>query len=134
MPEEWAAVADLDPERGDPPPDDLITPDGYSYPLRAIRGGWRDLLVRIASWLIEQGHISAVDCPIALPSARNRYILHTVAVHSDGSQFSNPIPVSGLWVEAQQDTPALGKRSKRLIEVARGPSAERFSVVFNADA
>ena len=133
MPEKWEVVADLVPERGDSPPRDLITPDGYSYLLRSKRGGWHDLLVTIASWLIEHGPLSAGDCPIALPAARNRYILHTVDIHRDGSQFSDPVFVNGLWIETKQDTPAIVRCSKRLIEVARGPSADRFEVVFNGD-
>ena len=52
---------------------------------------WRDVILKVASWLAREGILSANDCPIG---AEKYTFISREAVNPDGTPFKNPEPLS----------------------------------------
>lgn len=106
-------LSELRPAAGSPPPAALLLPDGTAVPLRA----WRDLLSETAQTLVRAGTLSSRHCPVRLPRAERRYLIHTEPVHPSGDAFRAPSHVSGdLWVETHASSEAIVMQSRWLLE------------------
>ena len=97
---------------GDLPPRMLRLPNGE---LRTLEH-WNSLPLETARYLAEAGKLHAGSCPVQLPRARNRYVIHREPRHPSGKRFVHPIEISdGLWLEAHANAPDLHRQTIGLL-------------------
>ena len=65
-------------------------PTGEERPVQPTK--WKSVLIEVAEWLIRAGLLAGHDCPVGRVSAR--HIVHTEALHPDGSSFFYPAGLS----------------------------------------
>ena len=90
----WQLLSKLNPQRGAPSPVEIQFPDNSVVSVTT----WRSLLVKIATWLINNNHLTKSHCPIRRSTRSKKYIVHTEPVHEDGSQFYAPPPIESLYI------------------------------------
>ena len=106
-------MSELRPVPGSPPPSALLLPDGTAVPLRA----WKALLVEVARALVRAGKLGPQRCPVHLPRAQKRYLVHTEPVHPSGQQFRASEPIDDrLWIETHASAKLLVKQTQWLLE------------------
>ena len=77
----------------------------------------RDVLVHTAEWLVRSGRLQRHDCPIRLGRGQ-RYLVHTIANHPNGSPFAGPKHLSnGLFLEANFSARDVIRHSYALLEM-----------------
>ena len=106
------ALTALNYSKGDSPPKSLIHRKGS----RKALGSWVDLLAGVAEWLINNGHLTARDCPVRLGS--KNYLLHTEPTHPNGKPFSTHRQVGDLYVFTNFGPSDVIRHAKKLIEKA----------------
>lgn len=103
-------------------PTQIVFPDGTTADL----GARKSLMVEVARWLLEAGHLSADDCPITLSS--KRHLLAQDAVHPTMRGFVSGQRVGGLHLETNFNSRRILSNTDILIEAA-GQNAGDFSAV-----
>ena len=108
-----------------PPPKRLFLPDDQQRNLHR----WKDLLVEIANYLADTKRLSSRDCPVKLPRAYTRYLVHTKAVHPSGKSFFAPRKLDdhGLHLETNASPPVLHEQALFLIDHC-GEEPSRYGV------
>ena len=74
-------------------PTELVFPDGAS---RRVGSG-KSMMVEVARWLLDGGHLSDADCPIVL--SEKRHLLAREPVHPTGKRFISGKRVGDLHLE-----------------------------------
>lgn len=106
-------VSELQPVPGSRPPAALRLPDGTEVPLHS----WKDLLVEAARALARAGKLSPQRCPVRLPRAQTRYLMHTEPIHPSGQRFRASEPIDDrLWIETHASAELLLKQTRWLLE------------------
>ena len=91
----WVSLADFQGKSRERPPATIKFPNSAERQVTT----WKGILVHVAEWLIQTGHLSPTNCPIRM--GRMRYTVHTEAVHSSGVPFKAGERLSnGLFLEA----------------------------------
>lgn len=106
-------------DNGPPPPPPPSPPtivaielNGEHFQIRYVR----DVLVHTAEWLIQRGRLQRHDCPVRLGSGQ-RYLVHTISQHSNGSPFAGPKHLSnGLFLEANFSARDVVRYARLLLE------------------
>jgi predicted type IV restriction endonuclease len=79
-----------------------------------------EVLVNTAEWLIQQGKLSAAECPI--PLGRKRNLVSIEPKHGDEQDFRAPKRLStGLWLEANLSGRDCIKHARRLLKTLGYP-------------
>lgn len=105
---------------GDLPPRRLRLPNGDER----ILEHWNSLPLETARYLVKVGRLQASNCPVRLPRARNRFLIHTDPRHPSGERFFHAIEISdGLWLEAHANAPDLFRQTVNLIRQVRDDPA-----------
>lgn len=92
--QKWQSLSKLNPQRGSRSPVEIQFPDNSVVSVTT----WRSLLVKVATWLINNNHLTKSHCPIRRSTRSKKYIVHTEPVHEDGSQFYAPPPIESLYI------------------------------------
>ncbi|MBI2866255.1 MAG: hypothetical protein HYX99_02700 [Chloroflexi bacterium] len=93
-------LANFAPKPGDKAPTNIIAPDGASFQC----GSFKNLLVRVATWLAHNNKLTASQCPVSTAGAWKRYLIHTQPVHRNGNAFRNGVQAGSLWVETHANS------------------------------
>ena len=109
---------------GELPPRRLRLPDGE---LRTLEH-WNSLLLETARYLVKVGKLHPAKCPVQLPRARKRYLIHSQPRHPSGERFFHPIEISdGLWLEAHANAPDIHRQTVGLIRQL-GDDPDSYSI------
>jgi hypothetical protein len=92
------ALASFAVKLGEQPPKKLVDPNGVEHSVKA----WRDILLLVVDWLLQQGLLTTNDCPVQLPNA-SRYLISTTPKHKSGDDFSARGQVQSVYVETKAD-------------------------------
>jgi hypothetical protein len=75
---------------------------------------WSDILLKTATWLVEQKKLTKKDSPII--SGRQRFLVNDEPVHRRGQEFKNPKQLpNGLWLEVHYSRTACIKHARELL-------------------
>ena len=106
---EWTPLTDFDPPVRTSAPSKIRFPGGAV--LAVTR--WHDLQVNVVRWLQETKKLGPSDCPVR--SARGGELVSTRGVRSDGKRFLRPLPVGGLYVEANRSALDHTRAARRIL-------------------
>ncbi|RJS89769.1 hypothetical protein CW700_02950 [Candidatus Bathyarchaeota archaeon] len=74
-----------------------------------------EILTQTAEWLIKNGKLRKIDCPI--PAGPKRYLVNTEPKHRYGNNFRAPKRLSnGLYIEVHYSTAGIISYARRLLE------------------
>lgn len=105
-------------------PDLLKDPAGKEIPVR----NWSDFLFQVAEWLVQEGLLTAADCPVTVGTVRGRYLIHEKSTHSTRAEFHRPRQLSnGLHSELSFTGKQIARLCKPLVE-RFGQDPARFRV------
>ena len=91
----------------------LKDPAGKEIPVR----NWMDFLFQTAEGLVQEGLLTAADCPVTVDSMRGRYLIHEEAIHSTRMEFRRPQQLSnGLHLELDFSGKHIARLCKSLVE------------------
>ena len=126
-PHDWTSLLELEPESGGAKPIEVMFPDGSTGGLSS----WRSMLVKVTDWLIREGHLTAGRCPVPYSDQSKRYIVGTMPIHADGSQFSESgqVRVGSFHVDTHHSAKGTAKVTRTVIEHA-GQDPTQFRVRF----
>ena len=93
------------------PPKRLIDPNGIDHPVKV----WKDVLISVVEWLVQQGLLTTKECPVRLPRA-SLNLVNTSPKHPSGSDFSEPREVHPVWIETKASAPQLVHDAQFLIQ------------------
>ena len=99
-----------------------LPPRGLRLPNGEIKGltHWNSLLLEVARYIVKVGKLDPAMCPVQLPRARKRYLIHSQPRHPSGERFFHPIEISdGLWLEAHANGPDLHSQTIALLRQFR---------------
>ncbi len=106
-------LSELQPAPGSRPPAALLLPDGTEVPLHS----WKDLLVEVARTLARAGTLGPQRCPVRLPGAQRRYLVHIEPMHPSGQRFRASERVDErLWIETHASAELLLKQTRWLLK------------------
>jgi len=109
---------------GDLPPRGLRLPNGELTTLEH----WNSLPLETARYLVKVGKLHPARCPVRLPRARKRYLIHSQPRHPSGGTFFHAIEISdGLWLEAHANAPDLHGQTVGLIRQL-GDDPDSYSI------
>lgn len=92
---QWAPLSQLQHPRGSRPPTHLHLPSGEEKRI----GNWSMLFAEVAEWLVDSKMLTPIQCPVRFRH-RQRYLVHTEAVHFSGTSFKRSFQLSnGLFCE-----------------------------------
>lgn len=75
-----------------------------------------EILVNAANWLIKNGKLKPLDCPVGIGRGK-RYLINKEPKHKYGDDFRSPKKLSnGLWIDTHGSTAAIINYTKRLLE------------------
>ena len=82
---------------------------------------WAHSIHEIANWLVREGKISVIDCPLSLGMSQ-KYLINTTPYHSDGRKFrASRELLNGMYINTQLGTArqivSSGRRLLRLFGV-----------------
>lgn len=106
------ALASLVVKSGERPPGKLIDPNNVDHLVKS----WRNVLILVTEWLVQQGLLTSRDCPITLPSASSRDLIAATPRHRSGDDFFSPDQVQGLWLETHASARQLVRTANYLVE------------------
>ena len=125
LPPDWQPLAAVIVEQGQKPVEMLFPDNG-----RASMKGWRSAPVETVRWLMNNGMMSADNCPIMPKSGRaRRYMVNREPVHSNGNPFRSSAEVNGLYIELDHSLSGLREMTKTIIEHV-GQDPAQFKVRF----
>ena len=91
----------------------LKDPAGKEIPVRS----WADFLSQTAEGLVQEGLLTAADCPVTVDSMRGRYLIHEEPIHSTRAEFHRPWQLSnGLHLELDFSGKLIARFCKNLVE------------------
>ncbi len=126
--QKWHSLSKLNPERGARPPVEIQFPDNSVVSVAT----WRSLLAKVATWLIDNNHLTQSHCPIRKTTRSKKYIVHTEPVHEDGSKFYTPTPHQiGLLYVHRFGSPRANTNACRTIIERVGQDLAQFKVGFS---
>ncbi len=78
----------------------------------------KEIVVNIANWLIDKGHLKHTDCPLKIsPRAKRSLIDSTPTHHTIGKKFTLEVKLkNGLYIETHMSAKQTIDYSKRLLE------------------
>ena len=120
-------LSKLDPQSG------ARSPVGIQFPDNSVVSvtTWRSLLAKVATWLIDNNHLTKSHCPIRKTARSKKYIVHTEPVHEDGSKFYTPTPSQiGLLYVHRFASPVANTNACRTIIEHVGQDPAQFKVRF----
>lgn len=86
---------------------------GKEIPVRS----WADFLFQTAEGLVQEGLLTAADCPVTVDSMRDRYLIHEEPIHSTRAEFHRPRQLSnGLPLELDFSGKHIARFCKNLVE------------------
>ena len=120
--DEWQSLANLQPQKGLKPPSALRFPGEGER----VIGAWLDVLVEVAEWQIRMGRLTPDKCPIwssPKTSRTTRYIIHTIAKHSNGKEFEKPRELTNHYFLEAHGRDWAQKNSKGIVKQLGGDPA-----------
>lgn len=87
---------------------------------------WKDVLEHVTRWLYENNHLRSRYCPVGLPNATKRFVVHRRPRHKDGSRFEEARKVGPLYIETKDTSGQLLKKTVFLIEEFAPSLADQF--------
>ncbi len=92
----WITLRDIQPKVGMEPPQRVRLPNDEVKQLST----WRDLVVTVSEWLVNDGALNQDMCPIpAKPRSNKRYSVNSEPKHRDGRDFGSMYELpKGLWL------------------------------------
>ena len=61
---------------------------------------WKQLGIRFATWLADEGKITPEDCPVQTATESHRYYINIEPCHSDGIEFDQKEALpNGMWLD-----------------------------------
>ena len=87
-------LSELDPGRGQKPPQSLTFLDGVRKPLRF----WYELQIAVVEWLAETGRLTEFNCP--LKTDGGAHIVDTSPVKQNGRPFDQPRQIGNYWIDS----------------------------------
>lgn len=111
---DWVPIKSLKVKKGKrrlPPPNAIKFPDSSTKPIRY----WVDLLKSVAQYLIEEGKISAQNCPVHQKGSK-RYLVHTEPIHATGTEFNNKKKIGKLWLNTDHNAIKILEHARWLLE------------------
>ena len=125
--QKWQLLPKLNPQGGDPPPVEIQFPDNSVVSITT----WRSLLARVATWLIDNNHLTKSHCPVRWSTRSKRYIVHTEPVHENGNPFYTPDPpsIGSLYIH-RFGPPGANTHASRIVIKHAGQDPAQFKVRF----
>ena len=108
---DWIPLSEFNPEQGISPTE-VRFPDGSST--SAI--SWRRAMIESALWLFEKGYLKPSICPVQTPTAKKRYLVHTIPLHPSGSRFKSSAPIGSLHLETNANPDTLMNQTRFIIQ------------------
>lgn len=103
----------------------LINPAGKEIPVRS----WADFLFQTADWLVQEGLLTAADCPVTVGRMPKRYLIHEENIHPTKIEFRYPRQLSnGLHLELHYRSKDYACLVKPLVAMF-GQDPDRFRVL-----
>ena len=94
---------------------------------RAVNS-WAHSVAEIANWLIREGNLSVIDCPLSLGMSQ-KYLINTTPYHSDGKKFRSSRELSnGTYINTQLGTARQIVSSGRRLLSAFGADPSEFFI------
>ncbi len=118
------SLLDLHPRSGEKPPAQIMFPDKTTETINT----WNDILVKVAEWLIKNGHFAALSVP--LMNGPVRYLVANTNHHPDAKStpFHFGVKLSnGLYLEAHMQTLPKVKKTVFLIQQC-GQNPSKFLI------
>ena len=116
---EWQPLSEFNPEAGSNPPDEIVFPNNRIARTKA----WKSILAEVANWLVVENLLGSNHCPVQLPNAYSRYIVHTEPIHKSGKEFVQPEQTGPLFVETHLSAKDIIATTHFMIEhVGQDPS------------
>lgn len=109
----WKSITNLTYTVDDPSPTQIKFPDGSTANIQS----WVDILVKTATWLIENRHITKDHCPIK--GGRTRFIVSTKPIHGNKIPFRVKLKIKGLFLECNYAPKGVLNMSELLVKHAR---------------
>ena len=104
----------------------LRGPRGYEIAIK----NWRELLVGVAEWLIQEGLLEKGARRISIGNATKRYLIHSQPKHSTGLAFQSHKRLSnGLYIDDWGNKDTVAKRVSSLVQ-RFGQDPAEFHVLF----
>ncbi len=126
--QKWQLLSKLNPQSGTRSPVEIQFPDNSVVSVTT----WRSLLAKVATWLIDNNHLTKSHCPIRKTTRSKKYIVHTEPVHEDGSKFYTPTPHQiGLLYVHRFTAPVANTNACRTIIEHVGQKPAQFKVRFS---
>ncbi len=103
-------------------------PDGAQFPVKS----WRNLFVRVAEWLIDNGELTQAKCPVLrTQNPSGRCIVNTLPEHASGTKFGSPALLSnGLYLNVDFTAQKMVGECARLLEsLGRDPSTVSIAII-----
>ncbi len=92
---EWQPLSEFNPPKRSKPPSEMILPDNSTIQIK----NWRMMMAEVTRWLVYNNVLSSSVCPIQLPNATDRYVVHTTPTHPSGKSFDSSSPIGHLYIE-----------------------------------
>jgi len=124
---EWTPLSVFGPQSGDPKPTEILFPDNTSVPIKT----WKEIMVEVAKWLINENILTKDHCPISGSGTRSvkRYLISTDPAHSTGTPFKAPYPIDSFHLETNYSGPNCVENARTIIRCV-GQDPARFKVRF----
>lgn len=88
----WQPLSTLESASGSRPPSEIWFPDNSHHTITY----WKDVMVEVVRWLIENDHLYPSLCPI---KRRRSYLVATSPFHASGARFESPYQMDSLYIE-----------------------------------
>ena len=124
---DWQPLSEVNLPKGYSPSEILIQ---FPFPDKTtVKAKNRNsILMEVTRWLVNQNHLGPSHCPVQLPQASSRHLIHTEPIHPSGRQFSTQSKKVGpLYIETQQQTETIIKITCHIIKTA-GQDPSKFKV------
>ena len=102
-------LSELDPGKGQPPPQFMTFPGGTRKPL----GKWNRIQVVTVEWLIETGKLNESDCPLTNP--RGTHLVHMSPHGQDGKRFWGPKAIKQYWIDVSHSAEGQARRARDIL-------------------
>ena len=124
--QKWQSLSELNPQRGSRSPVEIQFPDNSVVSVTT----WRSLLAKVATWLIDNNHLTKSHCPIRKTTRGTRYIVHTEPFHASGRPFGASLQVESLYVHRHGGNVYSTKACRTIVKHV-GQDPAQFKVRFS---
>ncbi len=108
----WQPLSEFSPAPGSTRPTEVMFPDNSTVQIK----NWKSIIVESTRWLVNKGFLDQSHCPVQLPSASARYIVHTASIHQSGKPFVQDEQVGEFYIETNAGSKALIQQTQRIIQ------------------